>query len=125
MPDTLRLNIPSMDTTHEEFLEILKCVKAADKTDFLALFNTLIEHTQEHFAFEEDMMQTYNFYAQQEHRDEHANLLDEMHYFYKKAQRMPVLGRSYINDYALEKFTRHIINIDSQFAMFLKENHLG
>lgn len=125
MSDTLRLNIPSMDETHDEFLEILKRVKAADKTDFLALFDTMIEHTKEHFAFEEDMMQTYNFYGQQEHRDEHTNLLDEMQYFYKKAQRMPVLGHSYINDYALEKFTRHIINIDSQFAMFLKENQLG
>ncbi len=125
MPDTLRLNIPSMDTTHKEFLEILERVKAADTRDFLSLFNTLIEHTQEHFAFEEDMMQRYNFYGRQEHMDEHANLLGEMHYFYKKAKRIPVLGRSYINDYALEKFTRHIINIDSQLAMFLKENHLG
>lgn len=124
MPDNLHLNIPAMDKTHDEFLEILERVRSADKAEFLPLFEEMIEHTKEHFSFEEDMMQTHNFYGRQEHVDEHTNLLDEMQYFYEKAKRMPMIGLSYINNYALEKFTRHIINIDSQLAMFLKENKL-
>ncbi len=124
MPDNLHLNIASMDEKHDEFLTLLTNIKASEANLFLPLFAEMIEHTKEHFAFEEEMMLTYNFYARQEHLDEHTNLLGEMQYFYEKAKRMPMIGRSYINDYALEKFTRHIINIDSQLAMFLKEHKL-
>ncbi len=124
MPDNLHLNIPAMDEKHDAFLTLLAEIKTAESDAFLPLFAAMIEHTREHFGFEEAMMHTYNFYARQEHIDEHANLLGEMQYFYEKARRMPMLGRSYINDYALEKFSRHIINIDSQLAMFLKEHDL-
>lgn len=124
MPDNLHLNIVSMDEKHDEFLTLLAKIQATGNDGFLPLFKEMIEHTKEHFAFEEDMMLTYNFYGRQEHFDEHVNLLGEMQYFYDKAKRMPMIGRSYINDYALEKFSRHIVNIDSQLAMFLKEHDL-
>lgn len=122
MPHNLRLNIASMDEKHDEFLELLREILACHKAEFLPLFATMIEHTKEHFGFEEAMMQRYHFYGRQEHVDEHANLLGEMEYFYEKSRQMPMLGKAYINDYAYEKFKRHIINIDSQLAMFLKEN---
>ncbi|WP_345975825.1 hemerythrin family protein [Sulfurimonas sp. HSL3-7] len=124
MPDNLRLNIASMDEKHDDFLALLDKIRSCGNAEFLPLFNEMVEHTQEHFAFEEDMMHTYNFYARQEHLDEHANLLGEMKYFYEKSKRMPMIGRSYINDYAYEKFKRHVTNIDSQLAMFLKEHGL-
>jgi hemerythrin len=87
----------------------------------MPLFEEMIEHTKEHFAYEENLMNELNFYAKGEHFDEHANLLGEMQYFYEKAKKIPAFGKSYINDYAYDKFKRHIINIDSQLAMFLKE----
>ncbi len=125
MPENLHLNIASMDEKHDDFLALLDKIRSCADTEFLPLFEAMIEHTKEHFAFEEEMMHTYNFYGRQEHLDEHANLLGEMQYFYEKAKRIPMVGRSYINDYAYEKFKRHIINIDSQLAMFLKENRLA
>ncbi len=124
MPDNLTLNIASMDERHDGFLELLARIDACEKADFLPLFETMIEHTREHFRFEEELMHRYDFYARQEHLDEHANLLGEMQYFYEKSKRMPMMGRAYINDYAYEKFKRHVINIDSQLAMFLKEHGL-
>lgn len=124
MSDTLHLNVPSMDEKHDAFLVLLEAVRASGTDTFLSFFEAMILHTQEHFAFEEEMMHTYNFYGRQEHIDEHATLLGEMQYFFEKSKRMPMVGRAYINDYALEKFTRHILNIDSQLAMFLKERQL-
>ena len=70
-------------------------------------------------------MTHFNFYGKQEHMDEHINLLNEMQYFYQKAQKIPLFGKSYINDYAYEKFKRHIINIDIRLAMFLKEKKIS
>jgi hemerythrin len=125
MPENLQLNIPDMDKMHDEFLHLLAKVHSCDDESFLQLFEEMINHTKEHFAFEESIMTKHDFYGVQEHVDEHANLLSEMIYFYEKAQKFPAFGKSYINDYALEKFKRHVINIDSQLAMFLKEKNIS
>jgi hemerythrin len=124
MNEELHVNIPDMDKRHDEFLEILSKIHSCKKEEFLSLFLEMIEHTEEHFAYEEELMQQFDFYGMQEHMEEHKNLLDEMRYFYAKAQKLPAFGKSYINDYAREKFKRHVINIDSQLAMFLKEKEL-
>lgn len=124
MAENLQLNIPDMDSMHQEFLEILGKIQSCEDQKFLSLFEEMITHTKAHFAFEESIMAEHDFYGKQEHIDEHANLLDEMHYFYQKAKKIPAFGKSYINDYAYEKFRRHIINIDSQLAMFLKEQNI-
>jgi hemerythrin-like metal-binding protein len=124
MSDNLHLNIESMDKTHDEFLTILSKIQSCPPNDFMPLFQEMIIHTKEHFSFEENIMSQNNYYGKQEHLDEHANLLGEMEYFYDKAKKIPAFGKSYIDEYAYDKFRRHIINIDSQFAMFLKENNI-
>lgn len=124
MSDSLHLNIESMDATHDAFLALLAKIQSCSESQFMPLFEEMIAHTQEHFAYEEEIMNQHNFYAKQEHLDEHANLLGEMQYFYNKAKKIPAFGKSYIHEYAYDKFKRHIINIDSQLAMFLKENKI-
>ena len=120
LTEDLTLGIAEMDRTHDDFLILLGNAKAADGKQFLEAFSLLIEHTEAHFSMEEEIMRSHAFYGMQEHADEHLNLLNEMRYFYDKARKLPAFGRSYIDDYAFEKFRRHIINIDSQLAMFLK-----
>lgn len=90
----------------------------------MELFSQMIEHTKSHFKTEEEIMKKYDFYDKDEHFNEHNNLLSEMIYFYEKARKMPLFGKSYINEYAYDKFKRHILNIDSQLAMFIKENNI-
>ncbi len=124
MIDELCLHISVMDEKHEEFLVLLQRIQSCPKAEFMPLFTQMIEHTKEHFAFEEEIMNANAFYAKQEHFDEHRSLLGEMEYFYEKAHKFPMFGKSYINDYALDKFKRHIINIDSQLAMFLKAKNI-
>ncbi len=109
-----------MDSKHDEFIEIFESIRTCTDENFMPLFEKMIAHTKEHFAFEEAIMRQQAFYGIQEHLDEHSALLNEMIYFYEKAKRIPAFGRSYINDYAYGKFERHVINIDSQLAMFLK-----
>ncbi|MFT5661121.1 MAG: hemerythrin [Sulfurimonas sp.] len=119
----LKLNVAFMDELHHEFEEILDEMKnCKDNPKFMQLFFKMIEHTKNHFKTEEELMTKYDFYDKQEHLNEHESLLSEMIYFYEKAQKIPLFGKSYINEYAYDKFRRHILNIDSQLAMFLKEN---
>jgi len=125
MQNDLRLNISAMDTLHDEFLDTLSKMKSCQESAFMPLFEELIEHTKKHFDFEENIMEEHHFYDKKEHFDEHKNLLGEMEYFYEKAKKFPQFGKSYIHDYAYEKFKRHVINIDSQLAMFIKENNIS
>jgi hemerythrin len=118
--DNLTLGVEALDGTHDEFLVLLDAAKAAQGSRLLACFAALIEHTEAHFEMEEALMREHAFYGMQEHLDEHENLLNEMRHFFDRAQKLPPFGRAYIDDYAYEKFRRHIINIDSQLAMFLK-----
>jgi hemerythrin-like metal-binding protein len=124
MENTLDLNIPTIDAKHHEFLELLSKIQNTNNENFLNLFKEMIEHTKEHFAYEEELMKKHSFYGDHEHITEHKNLLEEMEFFYAKSQKMIIFGKSYINEYAYDKFRRHIINIDSQLAMFLKEKEI-
>ncbi len=125
MQENLNLGIAALDATHQESLTLLDDVKSASKEDFMVRFDALIAHTKAHFESEETIMREHAFYGYAEHRDEHANLLGEMIHFYEKGKKIPAFARSYIDEYAYEKFRRHIINIDSQLAMFLKEKGIG
>ena len=120
MADNLTLDVAAMDTLHDEFITLLEEVKNAKGALFTERFAALVAHTEAHFAAEEELMRAHGFHAAQEHIDEHENLLGEMRYFLEKARKIPAFGRSYIDDYAYEKFRRHVINIDSQLAAFLK-----
>lgn len=121
MNDDIRLGVESIDTKHDEFITLLSKIKTCESKDFLPLFSDIIEHTKKHFSMEEEIMNTTNFYDKKEHFAEHETMLNEMLYFYEKAKKMPLLGKSYINDYAYEKFKRHVLNVDSQLTMFLKQ----
>lgn len=120
MQKELKLGITDMDQTHREFLELLNAAKSSSGTAFLKAFEQLIGHTEAHFKTEETLMRERSFHGLAEHREEHENLLGEIRYFYEKTQKMPAFGRAYIDEYAYDKFYRHIINIDSQLAQFLK-----
>ena len=120
MQENLDVGIPDIDDKHHEFLELLSKIRSCNDKEFITFFEEMITHTKEHFAYEESIMKAHDFYGIQEHLNEHANLLNEMQYFFQKAKRIPAFGKSYINDYAYDKFKRHIINIDSQLAMYLK-----
>ncbi|HHD83434.1 MAG TPA: hemerythrin [Campylobacteraceae bacterium] len=125
MQEDIKLGIPDMDAIHEGFTVLLSRIQKCEPETFMPLYEELIAHTRDHFAFEESLMAQYRFYDSHEHLEEHTKLLDEMVYFYEKSKKFPVFGRSYINDYAYDKFKRHVVNIDSQLAMFLKEQQIS
>lgn len=124
MGDNLDLNIKVMDTMHHEFLALLSEIKSCKSSEFMALFENMIEHTKDHFNVEEEIMSVHDFYDKKEHFDEHIVLLEEMQYFFEKSKKIPAFGKSYIDQYAYEKFKRHVLNIDSQLAMFIKQNDI-
>lgn len=78
--DSLVLNQPTLDTTHQEFIEHLNAFGAALDTgvDALPAYQALLAHTEAHFAMEEDWMARCGFETQNCHASQHAMVLNVM-----------------------------------------------
>lgn len=78
--ESLVLNQPQLDTTHQEFVEHLNAFGAAldAGTDALPAYQALLAHTEAHFAMEEDWMARCGFDAQNCHASQHAMVLRVM-----------------------------------------------
>lgn len=78
--DNLVLSQPRLDTTHQEFVELLNAYgDALDRgEDALPAFHALLSHTEQHFAMEEDWMARCGFDPQNCHAGQHKMVLDVM-----------------------------------------------
>lgn len=76
--DSLALDIPFMDDTHREFVDLLALVVNAADEDLLAAWKTLIAHTDDHFEREDQWMQSTRFSASNCHSMQHKVILQVM-----------------------------------------------
>jgi hemerythrin-like metal-binding protein len=78
--DKLVLNQPQLDTTHEEFVGLLNAFGAALDAgeDALPAYHALLEHTEAHFAMEEDWMARCGFDPVNCHASQHKMVLNVM-----------------------------------------------
>jgi hemerythrin-like metal-binding protein len=76
--DALALDMPVMDTTHQEFVALLaEVVQAADEA-LLPCWSALIAHTQDHFDREDQWMLDTGFAAGNCHATQHKVILQVM-----------------------------------------------
>ena len=76
--EALSLDMPLMDTTHQEFVELLaEVVKASDEA-LLSKWAALIDHTDDHFGREDQWMLDTGFSAENCHSSQHSIILQVM-----------------------------------------------
>lgn len=76
--DALALDLPVMDDTHREFVDLLARVEAADDAALLARWAALIAHTDDHFGREDQWMQDTGFSSTNCHSMQHKVVLQVM-----------------------------------------------
>ena len=54
------LGVEEMDNTHIEFVDLINCMANASDTEFVDLFDRLLEHTRAHFEAENRLMSEYS-----------------------------------------------------------------
>ncbi|MEI8157585.1 MAG: hemerythrin domain-containing protein [Burkholderiales bacterium] len=72
------LNLPQMDDTHQEFVELLAAVEAATDTNVIPAWQELVAHTEAHFAREDRWMVETRFAASNCHSTQHQVVLEIM-----------------------------------------------
>jgi len=117
---TYKLCIPAMDKTHLQFIELVNRLGAADKTEFINLFDHLLKHTEAHFADETDLMKQFGFPAIREHMDEHLRILGELHRMGEQVRQGSLMfARAYVNEQLPTWFDLHAKTMDSALAAHL------
>ncbi|CDS54287.1 Hemerythrin-like protein RSc0777 [Polaromonas sp. CG9_12] len=76
--DALVLDLPAMDDTHREFVDLLALVETAGDETLQPHWRTLVDHTDEHFGREDQWMQATRFASTSCHSVQHQVVLQVM-----------------------------------------------
>lgn len=76
--DALALELPAMDDTHREFVDLLAVVETAGDDTLQAHWRTLVDHTDDHFGREDRWMQDTRFSSTNCHSVQHKVVLQVM-----------------------------------------------
>ena len=119
--DRMSLGVESMDATHRVSLQLLAAVAEADLAAFCERFDDFLNHTREHFAAEEALMEETMFPLINEHKAEHARVLNELARFRASAASgRTALPQAYVREQLPEWFTLHLQTIDAVTAAHVR-----
>lgn len=118
--DALALDLPLMDNTHREFVDMLAAVERADDPGLLAAWKALVEHTDQHFAQEDAWMASTRFASGNCHSMQHRVVLQVMREGTARAEQgdLKVL-RVMAGELALW-FPQHAQSMDAALALHLR-----
>lgn len=115
------LGLEAMDSTHDEFVELVQALILASKTEFPALYKKFLDHTQAHFDAEQQWMTEYQYPAAGEHNGEHARVLRDLKAFAPKVEKgMLMFARAYVKEQIPDWFQLHLTTMDAALALHIK-----
>jgi hemerythrin-like metal-binding protein len=118
--DALALDLPAMDDTHQEFVELLAKVEKAPDAKLLEQWTELIDHTDDHFGREDEWMQNTRFASSNCHSMQHKVVLQVM----REGQKHGRDGNlAMVRDMARELalwFPQHAQSMDAALALHLR-----
>ena len=118
--DALALDLPAMDDTHQEFVELLAEVENVSDAKLLEQWTELIDHTDEHFGREDEWMKNTRFASSNCHSMQHKVVLQVM----REGQKQGRAGHlAIVRDMARELalwFPQHAQSMDAALALHLR-----
>jgi hemerythrin-like metal-binding protein len=118
--DALALELPLLDDTHREFVELLAAVEQAHDENLVDAWDRLVQHTQGHFAMEDAWMASTRFASGNCHSLQHKVVLQVMREGAARAQQGEL---SVLRAMALELaqwFPQHAQSMDAALALHLR-----
>ncbi len=119
--DALALDLPLMDGTHREFVDLLAAVEAADDAALVSAWQALVEHTEQHFGQEDTWMAATRFASGNCHAMQHKVVLQVMREGAERAGGRGELHvvRAMAAELALW-FPQHAQSMDAALALHLR-----
>jgi hemerythrin-like metal-binding protein len=118
--DTLGLEVPAMDETHRELVDLLNALADAPDEALLAALDRFIAHTDAHFAQENRWMHALPFPPVHCHEGEHDNVLRLMREVRNRVAIGEIeLGRVLARELP-EWFRLHATTMDAMLAQVIR-----
>lgn len=118
--DALSLSMPAMDTTHQEFIDLLAQVEGADDAALLPHWRALIAHTVDHFGREDQWMKDTGFAPGNCHSTQHAVVLQVLREGESKGAAGDLAPIRQMAQELTLWFPHHAQNMDFGLALHLK-----
>jgi hemerythrin-like metal-binding protein len=118
--EALALDMPFMDDTHREFVDLLSKVVLAPADDVLRAWTALILHTEDHFSQEDRWMLATGFAPGNCHSTQHKVILQVMHEGEQHGQQGDLtVVRQMAHELGLW-FPQHAHSMDASLALHLR-----
>jgi hemerythrin len=103
-----------MNEIHENETKILEKLleKIENQEDLEEIYNEFLEDVKNHFAFEENLMQKYQFFAYVPHKMEHDRIINELEELKKHLNDYEMMNR-YFKEHFLPWLDNHISTMDT------------
>jgi hemerythrin-like metal-binding protein len=118
--DALALDLPAMDDTHREFVDLLAQVETASDETLLAHWRTLVDHTDEHFGREDQWMQATRFSSTNCHSVQHQVVLQVMREGLTRAEAGDLGAIRLMARELAIWFPQHAQSMDAALALHLR-----
>lgn len=118
--EALQLELPQMDDTHREFVDLLAAAQAADDTELLSHWNTLVAHTVEHFGQEDRWMRETGYASGNCHAVQHQVVLQVMREGATRASEGDLPLLRLIAGELAQWFPQHAQSMDAGLALHLR-----
>lgn len=121
-----KVSVNKMNEIHNEEIKIVnelykKILENGDLETIIALFDEFLKDVENHFSFEQSLMEKYNFFAYPMHRGEHDRVLYEFKSLEKLLKEKKNVDA--IKDYLENNFKpwiiNHVMTMDTVTAMYL------
>lgn len=118
--EALQLELPQMDHTHREFVDLLASVQQAADADLLTHWNTLVAHTVEHFGQEDRWMRETGYASGNCHAVQHQVVLQVMREGANRAAQGDLPLLRLIAGELAQWFPQHAQSMDAGLALHLR-----
>ena len=118
--ESLSLDLPMMDQTHQEFVALLADVVRSPDATLLTRWALLIDHTQEHFDQEDEWMRETGFGPGNCHSTQHEIVLKVMREGGKRGLAGELNLVRQMADELGPWFRNHAQSMDAGFALHLR-----
>lgn len=118
--ENLALDLPFMDDTHHEFVDLLGAVEEAPLTQLLDSWRALVQHTQEHFDGEDKWMRDTHFAASNCHSVQHKVVLQVLREGIKMGEAGDLAPIRQMAHELAAWFPQHAQSMDAALAIHLR-----
>ncbi len=124
--DSLSVGIESIDEQHQQLVAIINDLNEAmrnNEADCIMsdIFNRLTSYTKVHFAYEENLFDSYGYEDSPSHKAQHLALIETIHSLQQKLADGDTRVGVEVMEFLKRWLTDHILKTDMSYAEFLRE----